>query len=189
MVDPVASCIIAADTAVGHGNGHFDQISIAGNVVHLVGKVDGHNAVVNFVVGLPHTADTQLLQVALPCPNGLLGSHPLRHVIHLRTDDVADLAAVFGDGDGALIGVEHVAGQCGFFLPHILERSAVGHGIFGDLSGFVRSNQRPRLGQDRGFVQNVVGEGAVIDQSWIAAEAFFHSVKAGACNDDGHIFV
>ena len=100
-------------------------------------------------------------------------------IIRLFGDEVAEIAAIFGDGDrGAQCVVEDVGGEDGILLPHFAQLFA--GGVDGGDAGLFSGNFRLALGHQRGPFQDMIREGAVVDQGWVSHKAVLNLLQVGS---------
>ena len=179
VVDQIAAGIQTEDAAVLQGNLHLDEVGVADGLGGRVevGKVEGHHPVGGFIVGVLQRGVALRLQKLPGFVHRLLVGKAGGQRLGLGCDQIAQKAALTGDGNRVVFAVvQHIAGQ-DRILPAQLWQRAVGH-TGGDGFCLLGCDGGLVLGHLRRFFQQMVGEGSVVDEGGIAGEAVLQLAQA-----------
>ena len=113
VVDQIAAGIQTEDAAVLQRNLHLDEVGVADGLGGRVevGKVEGHHPVGGFIVGVLHRGVVLRLQKLLGFVHRLLVGKAGGQRLGLGCDQIAQKAALTGDGNRVVFAVvQHIAG-------------------------------------------------------------------------------
>ena len=185
MAGQVPTGVEAHDAAVVHGDAYFNQIGIEKKAVFHGGEIGGQDVPSSFVISQGHIGDPQPVKVVFGFPGGFFGGEG-GGGNDARVGKIGEVAAFAGDRDLPLAEGESVGGHPSLFLAAVGEEGGVDvKGMGGFFPGRFPAEIRGGFEHFRLPGQQMVGEGAVIDQGGVGGETLFEFCQILPDGGDG----